>query len=652
MATTLLFGVHLHQPVDNFDFAVDKAVNKCYKPFFETVLKYDAFRFSVHVSGWLFERIKDKYKDLFGIIKLLSDSGRIEIFSGGFYEPVLASIPEKDRIGQIKLLNEFIKKQLNYKPKGLWLAERVWDGAIIPSLKQCGIEYVMVDDNHFINSGLSQLNLNGYYLSEYNTQTIALFPINRKLRYTLPFSKPDVAIDTIKSFETAIVFDDLEKFGLWPTTYQWVYKDKWLERFLEALLKSDVKTALYSEFYEKNKPLGLVYPNNVSYEEMGLWSMLYDDSKKAQDIIKNDPQISHLIKNGNWKNFFNKYPQSNRIHKRMLEMSKKQIKNRVFKENLYKSQTNDVLWHGIFGGIYLPNLRDNAYRYIISCDSMLEEKKITVEDIFLEGYRQAKFKTGKIIAIFDSKYSGQLVEFDSIEDKFNFQNTMTRKREVYHQINSGNNDSEAVKSIHEINTNVNETLKNALIYDWYEKNSFVDHISDESFDQHSFYRCNFKEYSDFANQPFEITLNNDGVIFKRDGGIYDEKKYNTTLKKVFKPIKNGIEFSIFINSETKKTFAYIVEFNFHFAEDFLINSKKAEDTGTLKTTSLRIFDKFSKKTVSINFDKPMQIYYFLLKTLSKSEKGFDLTTQGISLAFKETFNQSLSISGELKIENV
>ena len=39
-----------------------------------------------------------------------------------------------------------------------------------------------------------------------------------------------------------------------------------------------------------------------------------------------------------------------------------------YKEALYKAQCNDVLWHGVFGGIYLGNLRDNAYKYIIECE--------------------------------------------------------------------------------------------------------------------------------------------------------------------------------------------------------------------------------------------------------------------------------------------
>ena len=46
-------------------------------------------------------------------------SSQIEFFTGGFYEPVLASIPSKDRIGQIKKLSNYIKNTSIKHQKGL-----------------------------------------------------------------------------------------------------------------------------------------------------------------------------------------------------------------------------------------------------------------------------------------------------------------------------------------------------------------------------------------------------------------------------------------------------------------------------------------------------------------------------------------------------
>ena len=125
--TTLLFGIHMHQPVDNFKDVIAHAVNVCYKPFFELLSRYPEFRFSLHCSGWLMQQIEKDYPKLFSTIVELAAKGSIEFLSGGYYEPILGVIPSKDRKAQIKKLSDAIEKKFNQKPKGLWLAERVWE---------------------------------------------------------------------------------------------------------------------------------------------------------------------------------------------------------------------------------------------------------------------------------------------------------------------------------------------------------------------------------------------------------------------------------------------------------------------------------------------------------------------------------------------
>ena len=59
-AITLLFGVHAHQPVGNFDEVIDDAHRRCYKPFLETLFAYPDFRFSAHFSCWLLDWLRER----------------------------------------------------------------------------------------------------------------------------------------------------------------------------------------------------------------------------------------------------------------------------------------------------------------------------------------------------------------------------------------------------------------------------------------------------------------------------------------------------------------------------------------------------------------------------------------------------------------
>lgn len=676
--TKLLFGIHMHQPVDNFDWVIEHGVEVCYGPFFEVMSRYPEFRFSVHCSGWLLEQIQQLHPKLYKQIMTLAKQGSIELFTAGYYEPILSVIPSQDRVTQIGMLNETIAKDFKQKAQGLWLTERVWESALIPDLNKAGVKYTVMDDYHFQCAGFDEEILDGYYMSEEGGKEIGLFPISKKLRYAIPFLTVESAIKAIKSYNrkedsAAIIFDDAEKFGMWPGTHEWVYTKGWLERFVQAVLEDEsIETLHYGEYFEQERTRGIAYLPNVSYYEMGEWSLRADDALKLEAF---KAEMGHeryeregvkFLKGGIWKNFFVKYDESNRIHKRTLELSKarESVKKPKFDAALHKAQTNDALWHGVFGGLYLPNLRDNAYTYIIEAENVRYGKKSVMvsDENELDGYEKVKAVTPNCIFRFDGAHGGQLVEFDNRKGCFNWQNTLTRRKEAYHQRLLSGEQAEAapvaeegIDTIHHAALQVDDTLRDAIIYDWYLKNSFVDHISDANFNGDNFRHCNFHEFGDFANQPFEVLAGKKEVAFTREGGLYFPDKAKTDLKKVYTPQKNGFDFTIDLSTEAEGSFNYVLEHNFHFAdyETITINGEYLADEGSfLQTDTLFIHDAHLKQNIIIKLDRPCDIYYFQLKTLSQSEHGFDLSVQGISFAMVMPFSKHLHVTGTLEAVDV
>lgn len=670
----------MHQPIDNFDWVIEKAVETCYGPFFEVMSQYPEFKFAVHCSGWLMEQIKTHHPKLFAQIETLAQQGSIEFFSAGYYEPILSVIPSADRVAQTKMLNKAIKSDFHQKPKGLWLTERVWESSLIPDLKHADIQYTVMDDYHFQCAGFNEEILDGYYMSEEGGHEIGLFPINKKLRYAIPFLNVDTAIKTIKEFNrksnsAAIIFDDAEKFGMWPGTYEWVYEKGWLKHFVEAVLADEqIETMHYGEYYEQERTRGIAYLPNVSYYEMGEWSLRAEDALKLEAFKKEmgderyEKEGVKFLKGGIWKNFLVKYEESNRIHKRSLELSKVRdsVKSTAFDNALYKAQTNDALWHGVFGGLYLPNLRDNAYTYIIEAEDKRYGRKHCLEsdENELDGYEKVKMVMPKFIFRFDAANGGQLVEFDSRKDTFNWQNTLTRRKEAYHHKLFENSteeqeevtpSEEGIDTIHHSSIQVDDSLRNAIIYDWYLKNSFIDHISDEHFNGDNFRYCNFAEYGDFTNQPFEVQYDKEEVRFWREGGLYLPDKLPTRMDKSYRSNKKGFDFLIELRTASDRRFNYVLEHNFHFAdyEVVMINGEVLDEQGYFEEAeSLEIYDKHLKQKISILMDTPFDLYYFRLSTLSQSEEGFDLSVQGVSFAMVIPFSQNLSIKGSLEVSDV
>ncbi len=179
----------------------------------------------------------------------LVDAGRIEILGGPYYEPILAGIPRRDRVGQMMRYSDHLKSMFGQPVRGMWLPERVWEQQFAGDIAEAGLEYCVLDDGHLRAAGLRDEDLTGHFLTEDDGKLIALFPGDEHLRYLMPFRPPHETIDYLRHVAdaretagaprgTAVVFgDDGEKFGTWPGTQKPVYENGWLKQFFEAAFR-------------------------------------------------------------------------------------------------------------------------------------------------------------------------------------------------------------------------------------------------------------------------------------------------------------------------------------------------------------------------------------------------------------------------------
>ncbi|MFH0795070.1 MAG: alpha-amylase, partial [bacterium] len=276
-----VFGLHNHQPVGNFESIFESSFQTAYSPFIDVLEKHPKIRMSLHYTGVLLEWLS-KHKPAFvKRLKKLVQRGQVEFQTGGFYEPILPIIPDHDKVAQIRKLTEFVKRQVGYKARGMWLAERVWEPHLARCLNEAGVEYTVLDDSHFKCTGLSEEETFGYFTTEELGRPLQVFPISEKLRYTIPFQPPQATIDYLKSVATddgtriVVMADDGEKFGVWPDTHKHVYEERWLEDFFKALEDNSdwIKIITFSEAIDTVAPLGKVYLPTASYMEMMEWAM-------------------------------------------------------------------------------------------------------------------------------------------------------------------------------------------------------------------------------------------------------------------------------------------------------------------------------------------------------------------------------------------
>ena len=152
--------------------------------------KYPDIKMSFHFSGCLLDYFEEKHPDFLDRVKAMADRGQVEMVGGGYYEPIFTSIPEVDRVGQIKMMADYIKKRFRQKPQGIWTPERVWAPELTNDFNKACVKYTILDDEHFIKAGLKEDELFGYFTTGEEDKEMAIFPSSKKLRYMIPFKMP------------------------------------------------------------------------------------------------------------------------------------------------------------------------------------------------------------------------------------------------------------------------------------------------------------------------------------------------------------------------------------------------------------------------------------------------------------------------------
>ncbi len=460
----LAIVLHFHQPVGNFGFVFEKVCDDCYAPLLEMLFEFPEVRTHLHFNGILLEWFERHRPELLRTIERMARRGSVELLTGGHQEPILAVLPEEDAIGQVRALSLELEHRFGQYPVGAWLTERVWEPRMPNPLARAGVRYVVLDDGIFKWAGLEDAQLNGYWVTDDNGRPLALFPGAKSLRYTIPFRPAEETLQLLHELPPdperpplLVYADDAEKFGEWPGTHEWVFEKGWLRGFLEKLRDDpSIATVHLSERLKRFPPLGRVYPPTASYPEMTVWALPTSARARMERLIggleeDGDPdELLPLLRGGHWRGFLAKYPEVNRLHKRMLRVSRKlhALKEKKADDerlgqalrDLYRGQCNDAYWHGAFGGIYLPHLRRAVEAFLIRAERNLDRLKhghfdwgeTRYVDFDADGIDEVEVANPRTRVVVDPK-GGRLLCWDLMAACENPVTVMQRHEEPFHE---------------------------------------------------------------------------------------------------------------------------------------------------------------------------------------------------------------------------
>ncbi len=580
-ANSIYFGLllHNHQPVGNFPWVFQQVYEESYLPMLEALERHPSVRLSLHYTGSLLDWLEEAHPEFLQRVGALVTRGQIEMVGGGYYEPILPSIPDDDKIAQIRRLTARVQSDFGKKPTGMWLAERVWEPGLPRYLREADIEWTILDDVHFKNVGLDDSDLYGYYATEDQSSALKLFATSKSLRYTIPWRPAHETIDTLRSLATPdgsrilVMGDDGEKFGSWPETYPYCWGSNghngWVDEFFTLLEQNRdwLHMIPLGEYARTYPALGRIYIPTSSYIEMTEWALPPKKSYIFGKLLhrledEKQDELLQFLRGGFWRNFLVRYAEINTQHKKMLRvhdaMRSAGITNEAALVHLWKAQANDTYWHGLFGGIYMAHVRAAIFHHLIKAENTADHE--THGDAHWQHYEFTDFdrdtqnellvESDQQNIYIDPHRGGSIFEWDMRRSVHNLTCVMTRRQESYHQTLREHEQERRRKNAAQSQQNLTQTTGQAdsepasphttvrtkepdldryLVIDRYRRASLIDHFLPSGLDLTSFAEVRYDESGNFVEQPYEssvaqdekgltVTLSRSGIV-KRAGAM-------------------------------------------------------------------------------------------------------------------------------------
>ena len=667
----LVFIVHAHQPIGNFDAVIEHAYQKSYLPFLQTLSRHPSIRVGLHYSGGLLEWIEKAHPEYFEDLNALVKRGQAELLGGGYYEPILIAIPKEDAREQIEKLADYLHQHFRKRPRGAWLAERVWEPHLPSVLASAGVQYTLVDDNHFLNAGFEGADLYGTFVAEDQGSAVILFPGLKALRYLIPYKNPREVVGfyreaaRAKPDGIAAMGDDMEKFGVWPGTHEHCYTNGWLEHFVTELEANEnwLKTVTPSEALESHPPLGRADLPTCSYSEMMEWALPTAARLRLQSVEKefaSRQDVREFLRGGFWRGFLTKYPESNLMQKKAMLVSRKlrdlEAKShaestpldglQTAKTQLLRGQCNDAYWHGVFGGLYAPHLRTTVWRSLIRAEAFADAAshkrqkfaELRRFDLDSDG-RDELYLTTERAAVLISPHDGGTVQaLDFRPSSAAVINSMMRRPEAYHTRLGHSSNHGQVASIHDQVRSKEPGLEQKLKYDRWRRHSFRVLLFSESCSAEDYEHLRLNEHPEIAAGNYRVKEAGASKIRLELCAADGEWK----VQKAFSFGAQGGGFRIACDLSLTRTandsarvcvgIETIVNLLAPDAPDRYIeigrNRQPLKWTGAALASELELIDEWQNIRVTLNAENARDYWVAPVETISESEEGFERVYQG------------------------
>jgi len=698
-SANLVCVLHFHQPTGVPASILEDAFDDVYEPLLDRIAERPRLKLNLHFTGTILEHALARRPAFLDRLRSLWKDERIELLGGAFHDPVLTSIPERDAIGQLQFTANFFNKHFGRIPKGAWLCLRAWDPSLVRSLVSADIRYTLLDDAQFVIAGLHPDELYGHYVTERAGHPMSVFAIDAALVQAVEdpvedirgvlrriaeipgrAGDPDVlAADGHELFRSGRIDALIDVFD---SEYSWV------------------KTMLMEHAWDHFAGRGRVYLPSSSDPSLGEWCRPAAAAERRREFARDLAvmgvweQAQEFVGGVVWDNFLVKYPEVNRIHKRMLRVSQRidALRSAIARRHrsggnvdaarqvlatacgaLWRSQNHSVYWHGgrRNTGIYDPALRQQTLRDLLiaerTVDRVIEGRKpppwtSVVADHDADGRDEVLVRTAHFAAIVHPGAGGVLSELDLRQRGIALLSALSPVEEPYHTRLVGNevalvpDGDEGVPS--PPGTDQVEPLLAGLTIDKVPRGSFQDHFLGPETTLESFARRQFRELGDFTVEPYDVmkTSSANGgesgaVVVGRSGVVRDTG--HSMLLRVEKTFRFDLErpritvhHALFNRSRDPATTWFGLELTFGLPgsdpSEVTLKTLDADDNEQVACLAdgpvdlgdnawLEWEDRRGQTAIVVEIGRPMGVWWVPVTTVHEGPDGLEETVQGNTL---------------------
>jgi hypothetical protein len=319
-----------------------------------------------------------------------------------------------------------------------------------------------------------------------------------------------------------------------------------------------------------------------------------------------------LIRGAHWRNFLVKYPESNRMHKKMMALSALARRGgdpAAVRRAIGRAQCNDAYWHGVFGGLYLPHLRDAIWRNLAEAEAGLrrgEGLAWDVLDLDGDGFEEIWVHSPAFALVVSPARGGAIEEYTVFAGGINYANTLTRRREAYLDLalersaDHGAADEGGTASIHDIEEGIRLDVRPPLDAD--DRALFVDRVLPRGVALEDYARGEFWAVLSWARQRCGFTVE------RRKGGV--------EIACTVPGGRSRLEKRIWCDAEGRVAVSWEWD-------------PSAAEAGDMFATELSVAG-----AVALSAAPAADEWRFEIETLAKSERGLDRTRQGESITLR------------------